>query len=465
MQIEYVTHASLSLRAPGVTLVTDPFYFFDPIASAFLRHFPPREIDASTFGRLDYVYSSHIHIDHSHPETLEVLKSKIGTVLLPAQRAGLERRYRDLGFDDIILLDNGETRTLRGGVEVTSYWSDPVDSVLVAKVAGVTALHQNDCVLNVETLNKIALRHTIDYAFVWYTSSQSLNPLILPRTQKEIDQLAQKREDTNFTKQVECIDILKPKVVVPYSMTMTYVNADQIWLNGIGRLTPVTFMERVKKLRPAQPMMIMQPGDVIDVDRGALVRYRDANLWGCDLASYLDNVTEFARNEPTVDQQFVCGNLDTAEPRIREHFRRRFQSPFAQHIEGHTIELTLRGDRSEQTYLIDTVNRELISDRGEAVRRARPIMTIAMPVITFLWLIEKNWDPFHILFCRRIEFTFNHPLTMPPEDEALLYIYSLVSVVDYELQMDPSEVTRLLAATRIHSVTSRAMAGIEQHAR
>lgn len=46
---------------------------------------------------------------------------------------------------------------------------------------------------------------------------------------------------------------------------------------------------------------------------------------------------------------------------------------------------------------------------------------------------------------------------MTPEDETLLYIYSLVSIVDYDLQLDPSEVTRLLAASRIQSVASRAL--------
>lgn len=464
MQIEYVTHASLSIRSRGITVLTDPFYFFDEIASAFLRHFPPRQLDADSFGRLDYVYSSHIHIDHSHPETLEVLKSKIGTVLLPAGRPGLERRYRDLGFDDIILLENGKPTPLRDGVEVTSYWSDPVDSALVVRMDGVTVLHQNDCVLNAETLRLMASQHAIDYAFIWYTSSQSLNPMMLPRTQAELDQLAQRREDTNFVKQIECIDILKPRVVVPYSMTMTYVNADQIWLNGIGRLTPVTFLERVSKLRPEQRTLIMQPGDVIDRERDTVIPYRDTNLWGTDLPSYLRNIAEFARNEPTVDQKFVCGDLDAAEPAIRAHFRKRFEKPFAEHLHDQTVELTLHGDTATRTYLIDTVAKELVTDPVAVSRRRKPILTIAMPVIAFLWLIDQKWDPFHVLFCRRIEFTFGLPLTMPADDETLLYIYSLVSIVDYQMQVDPSEVTRLLAATRIQTVVSRAMSGAELHA-
>jgi len=462
MQIEYVTHASLSLRAEGITLLTDPFYFFEEIAAAFLRHFPPRHIDADTFGRLDYVYSSHIHLDHSHPETLEVLKHKIGTVLLPAKRPSLERRYRDLGFTDIVLLENGKPVVLRNGIEVASYWSDPVDSALVVRMGGVTVLHQNDCVLDAATVKEIAQRYAIDYAFVWYTSSQSLCPLLLPRTQAELDRLAQTREDTNFLRQVECIDILKPKVVIPYSMTMTYVNADQIWLNGIGRLTPVTFLERLRGLRPAQRSAVMQPGDILDTERDAIQAYRDTNLWGTDLRSYLDNIAEYARNDPSVDQRFVCGDLDAdADARVREHFRTRLETPFAQHLEGQLLAITLRGDADERTYFVDTQGKRLITDPAEAARCGEPLLKVAMPVNAFLWLISKKWDPFHILFCRRIEFKFMHPLDMTPDDETLLYIYSLVSIVDYNLQLQPSEVTRLLAASRIQSVASRAMAGAD----
>lgn len=458
MQIEYVTHASLSLRSQGVTLLTDPFYFFDEIAGAFLRHFPPRHIDADTFGRLDYVYSSHIHLDHSHPETLEVLKSKIGTVLLPGKRPGLERRYRDLGFNDIILLENGDPQVLRGGIEVTSYWSDPVDSALVVRMDGVTVLHQNDCVLDADTVKEIAKRYAIDYAFIWYTSSQSLCPLLLPRSEAELDRLAQTREDTNFVRQVECIDILKPKTVAPYSMTMTYVNADQIWLNGIGRLTPVTFKERLATLRPEQRCIVVQPGDIIDTESATVQPYRDANLWGTDLRSYLDNITEYARNEPSIDQGFACGDLEAADAQVRAHFRKRFETPFAQHLEGQIIALTLRGDAGERSYFIDTQGKQLITDPEEASRRGRPLLKVTMPVIAFRWLTAKKWDPFHILFCRRIEFDFSQPLAMTPDDETLLYIYSLVSIVDYNLQIEPSEVTRLLAASRIQNVASRAMA-------
>lgn len=458
MQIEYVTHASLSLRSRGITILTDPFYFFDEIAGAFLRHFPPRHIDADTFGRLDYVYSSHIHLDHSHPETLEVLKSKIGTVLLPGQRPSLERRYRELGLNDIILLENGKPQVLRNGIEVTSYWSDPVDSALVVRMDGVTILHQNDCVLNNDTLKEIAKRYAIDYAFVWYTSSQSLSPLLLPRSEAELDRLAQTREDANFLRQVECIDILKPKVVAPYSMTMTYVNADQIWLNGIGRLTPVTFKERLGALRPEQRCIVVQPGDIIDTESDAVHRYRDTDLWGSDLRSYLDNIAEYARNDPSVDQNFVCGDLEAADAQVRAHFRKRFETPFAQHLEGQLVALTLRGDAGERSYLIDTQGKKLITDPQEASHRGNPILKVTMPVIAFLWLISKKWDPFHILFCRRIEFDFGYPLSMAPDDETLLYIYSLVSIVDYNLQLEPSEVTRLLAASRIQSVASRAMA-------
>jgi UDP-MurNAc hydroxylase len=90
MQIEYVTHASLLLRAGNFKLLKDPFYFFDPFVASFMCNFPPRDLKPSEFGTIDFVYSSHIHPDHSHPETLKKLKDSKRHVILPGERPDFE---------------------------------------------------------------------------------------------------------------------------------------------------------------------------------------------------------------------------------------------------------------------------------------------------------------------------------------------------------------------------------------
>ncbi|MCG8422280.1 MAG: MBL fold metallo-hydrolase [Proteobacteria bacterium] len=456
MDIEYVTHASIYLRSQGVSLLTDPFYVFEEISGAFLRHFPPREISADSFGKIDYVYSSHIHLDHSHPETLVPLRKYIGTVLLPAQRPALEKRYRDLGFDDIVLLENGRTYQLPGGVEVTSFWSDPVDSALIATVDGKTIFHQNDCCLTPEVVKEIAARFTIDYAFTWYTSSQSLCPMILPRSPQELDELAQAREDRNYLNQLECIATLRPRVVIPYSMTMTYINTDQIWLNGIGRLTPVTFKERLLESRPEQECWIMQPGDVISTETDEIQRLSTRDYWGRNLDEYLSNIESYSATTEGVPRLFANGDMEEVHADIEAHFRDRLKKPFAPHIQGRVVALHIQADEGKQrSYYLDTAHEALFVDPAERDQIAEPLLEMTMPGKVAQWLMERKWDPFHILFVRRVDFSIRAALDMTVEDETLLYIYSLVSVFDYDLQLDPSEVTRLLQDSRILEVTSK----------
>jgi hypothetical protein len=107
-----------------------------------MTFFPPRSLDPAQFGRIDYLYSSHFHLDHSHPPTLERLRPSVGEVLLPGERPDLLERFRSLGYERIRLLDNGVTVALPGGLEVTSWWSDAVDSCLVARMDGQSAAPQ-----------------------------------------------------------------------------------------------------------------------------------------------------------------------------------------------------------------------------------------------------------------------------------------------------------------------------------
>src|SRR5262249_27104769 len=112
MQIEYVTHASLLVSAGNFKLLTDLFYFFDPFVASVMCHFPARELEPSDFGTIDYLYSSHIHPDRSHPETLKKLKDSVRHVILPGELVDLGERFRSLGFADINLLERGTPRHL-----------------------------------------------------------------------------------------------------------------------------------------------------------------------------------------------------------------------------------------------------------------------------------------------------------------------------------------------------------------
>ncbi|XXF81240.1 MBL fold metallo-hydrolase [Myxococcaceae bacterium GXIMD 01537] len=434
MKIEYVTHASLLLRSGGLSLLTDPFFQFDPWDAGTLFHFPPRELDLSALGRLDYVYSSHIHPDHSHPGTLRRLLAQIGTVLLPAEHPALVERYRALGFDNLVLLPNGETVKLRDGLEVTSFWDGRVDTVLVVRMGDTVVLHENDCWLRLETVQRIAERFSIDYAFMLYTATQDLFPLLLSRPEEELVRLAREREERSFAYQLGCIDLLKPKVVVPYSMTMTYFQPDQLRLNGYGRMLPSTFRQRLAAERPGLRCEVMQPGDVIDAVSGAIARERPENLWGDDLDAYLHNVEVHARTHRARAPVFDPGEVVECVAPLKQWLRERLASPapWPAQVQGKVLALHVVGRSSSATYLVDLGPRRLM-DAGPGWRQwlpaaKRPVLEISLPASTLRYFLDKVYDPFSLLFTYRVTFQTDASLCLAPREEVNLSIDTMMAL-------------------------------------
>jgi hypothetical protein len=419
-QIEYVTHSSVRIYTNRFSFLTDPFYFFDEKLGQSLCHFPPRDILASELGTLDYVHSSHVHPDHGDPATLERLSRQIRTAVLPAEHPELEQRYRGAGIDEILLLENARPRQLEDGLSVCCYWSDPVDTVLVLDAGGSVILLQNDCELDTDAAYRLARDFPrIDYAFLRYTDAQSLYPLLLDLPDERLASLARRREDHFLDDQALNIELWKPRVIVPYAMTMTYFQPDQLRLNGYGRMTPPVFCERLRELYGCRSeLQVLQPGDRIDAASGTIERVRRESLWGQDLAGYLANIEAHCQAHRHSLPAFDPGELRS----VREALRGRLGSALAAgppaDVEASTVELRVAGKDAEESYLVDLARgtwqvRDL---RDVAVPRC--CVQIAMPAsILEMLLGPAQLDAFTVLFLYRIRFRWHGPERPAPEEE------------------------------------------------
>lgn len=362
MNIEYITHASLLLRSANFSLLTDPCYFLEPFFATNLFHFPPRIITLEIFSKLNYIYSSHIHIDHSHPQTLRQIKNQVETVILPSQRPDLEKRYRDIGYDQIRLLENGQTVKLNDSLEVTSYWDDPVDTVLLIKVADKVILHQNDCRLTTRTLSKIADNFKIDYAFLLYTNFANHQPTLSYRSPEDISRQVAEDEEKFLQSQIDVIKILQPKTIIPYSMTLTYCQPEQIHLNGYNRMTPTIFKNKLLNHLPAAKCWIMQPGDIIDLELDSWQYFNHKNLWGETLDEYLHNITDYIDKESI--PKFDFGDPQAYHEKTIRHLTRRFavvppifiNKVIAFEVIGNNDSICYRIDCEKATVYIDNLH-------------------------------------------------------------------------------------------------------------
>jgi hypothetical protein len=426
VQIEYVTHASLLLRSESVSLLTDPFFHpeRDPMLAPAVRNFPPRPDGLAPPGRMDYVFSSHEHHDHCHPETLEAMRDRIGTVLLPAERPELERRYTRLGFRSIELLQNRRPLRLDGGLEVMCAWDDPVDTFLVARLDGVVVYHGNDCRPRIETLREVATSMPVDYAFFCYTSVQDLFPLLLPRGRDELAEWTAARESAFFDSQLERIDALRPRVVVPYSYTPAYLQPEQRHLNGYGRMTPRTFADRLAQIRPAQACWVMQPGDRIDAGRHALVKESAVDLWGRDLDEMLSNIDRFAERMRDELPAFERGDARRDGPLLQAHLRDRSEGglphPELFRAVGGRVDVAVQGDDGELLHWIDA-DAAAGAQVGLQGEPAPSGLRIALPASLVRLMLDGVYDPLMILYTYRVSFRLapEAPVYAPVQEHGL----------------------------------------------
>ncbi len=409
MNIEYITHASLLLTGEDFSLLTDPCYFIEPFFATTLFHFPPRNITTEMFGKLNYVYSSHIHVDHSHPETLKQLKNQIETVLLPAKRPDLEKRYRDIGYVNIILLQNGQTLQLNDTVEVTSYWDDPIDTILLVKIKDKVILHQNDCLLTPRTLAKIADKFQIDYAFLLYTSFANHQPTLLYGSPEDMIKEVVTQEEEFLQYQVNLIKILQPETIIPYSMTLTYGQEDQLHLNGYERMTPTIFINRILSHLPETKYFILQPGDIIDLELNRGKHIHAQNFWADNLQDYLHNITEYVRAENI--SKFNFGDPEKNREKFAMYLEARLKSVVPSIFVNQIILLELIGDQETIYYAMDFQDKRILVNKFiSSIPSNNYFIKLSIPASILEYIIDHS---FHdslldfILYSNRVDLKIN----------------------------------------------------------
>ncbi len=149
MRITYLGHAGLHIDTAHGSILCDPWT--NPAYFSSWFAFPDNSgLDWEHFGRTDYLYVSHMHLDHFDPVLLRDHVSPSATVLLPDfpvpdLRESLER----LGFTRFRVLPNEEAVQLGGLRLMIQALKSPADgplgdSALAVSDGTAVVLNQND---------------------------------------------------------------------------------------------------------------------------------------------------------------------------------------------------------------------------------------------------------------------------------------------------------------------------------
>lgn len=171
----WLNHATVYFEFNGISLITDPWLFGPSFMTGWwLSETSP--IDSiDLLKNADYVFISHNHPDHLHPETLACLNKDKKFIVADFQTKSTEKYLRYLGFDNINSLNFKDIYELTEGFQISIFKSGDFrdDSGIYLRLNNIEFLLTVDC----NFLNSNILPQNIDVLMTSFAGGASGFPL------------------------------------------------------------------------------------------------------------------------------------------------------------------------------------------------------------------------------------------------------------------------------------------------
>ena len=275
MKITSLGHAGLFIETRHGSILCDPW--FNPAYFASWFPFPSNEgLDPATFGNPDYLYLSHLHLDHFDAQFLREHVSKKATVLLPDFPLGLmERALRGLGFTSFIKTDNFEPVELDGLRVIIGSLVAPTDgplgdSGLIVDDGETRIFDQNDSrPVDLETLTSFGPfdAHFLQFSgAIWY-------PMVYDMPEKAKQALGVKKRANQLSRSLRYVRHIDASFVIPHAGPPCFLDDDLFHFNDFERDPANIFPDQTVFLEFMEEHGIdngrsMIPGSVASFERG-----------------------------------------------------------------------------------------------------------------------------------------------------------------------------------------------------
>jgi len=274
MQITCLGHAGLHIETRGGTILCDPWTnpaYFD---SWFV--FPDNSgLDWDRYGKVDYLYVSHLHKDHFDPQLLRQHVSREATVLLPDfpvpdLREALER----LGFTKFKVMPSGKVVELDGLRLMVQALQSPADgplgdSALAVDDQTAKILNQNDArPTDLEALRAFGAYdvHLLQYSgAIWWPWTYEL-PEAAQRS------FGAAKRANGLDRAARYVKEIGARYVVPSAGPACFLDDELFGLNDTGNDPANTFPDQLVFLDYLRDHgidggQLLTPGAVLEVDQ------------------------------------------------------------------------------------------------------------------------------------------------------------------------------------------------------
>lgn len=397
--MQWLNHASVNFKFNGISLTTDPWLYGPAFLGGWWLQNPSLTSSLKTLTTSDYIYISHNHPDHLHPETLKLV-SRDTTILSPKFSSGATTKYlKSLGFTKILELEFNQLFELKEGFIVSILKSGDFrdDSGLYLQMGN------QQCLLTVDSnfLNSGTLPSNIDLLLTSFAGGASGFPLIYENyTESEKQKILIRNANAVKAGVLDYLSKTQPKFYHPYAGMFeekasrdTYIKSHNI-KNTISVLSQICESQQVKFLNPNHRNIycISNEGIEITTDQSDFVIPED-------VPHYLESF----RTENALDLEVVLNYMANSK-----FYDKQIVNIVPTNDDFETLGSYIFCDFGSQEFKIKSANEIIEFDSDKRVMTIKIRSEILMMLVTNM----MPWEDFSIGFQARIS---RHPNTYESE--------------------------------------------------
>ncbi len=275
MKVTYLGQACLLVEAAGRKILTDPWLTEGAnLGTWFHAHLlADAGITPETVARerIDYVFLSHEHQDHTDPQTLRALPRDIPTLICRFPNDRFREHLRRIGLTNVREIDPGVPADLGDGLTVTIFGSAEYtnDAAILIEAEGRSVFNETDCKLTYEDYVRLAGK-SIDLGFYMF-SGANWYPIMYDYPEETMLRLIQRRRASLLGSFVRRLRTTRPRFAIPAAGPCTVLEPDLVELNSPERgifIDPKIAVAALREAGSPAEGVCMTASDRWDSDRG-----------------------------------------------------------------------------------------------------------------------------------------------------------------------------------------------------
>lgn len=215
-KFRWLNHAAVYIECNGISLITDPWFLGPAFMTGWWLYEPSPEDSFELLKKVDYVFISHNHPDHLHPETLDKMPKDKPIIVGNFKSKSTEKYLKALGYQNLIVLDFNAIYELE-----ENFLLSVLKSGDFRDDAGIyLSLNGHEVLLSVDSnyLNSFVLPKNIDLLMTSFAGGASGFPVCFEDyTLKEKTRICERNRIAIKSSVLGYIKSTSPKYYMPYA--------------------------------------------------------------------------------------------------------------------------------------------------------------------------------------------------------------------------------------------------------